>query len=110
MPPKAQQFNGAGQSQGWRRVDPNAVMQLHAVLKTDSMAPACLRAIENRLLSSGILFTSIDYRTRASEEFQSHIDTHFTRFVRDALRETIVCGWCFFIIENDTPKVRDCAP
>jgi len=81
------------------------VSQLRAVLQTDAMAPACLRAVENRLLSSGILFTSIDYSSRASEEFQTHINTHFTRFVRDALRETVVCGWCFFTIENDIPRV-----
>ena len=104
MPPRARTVVSS-QDEGWRRVDAGAINQLHAVLRTDSMAPACLRAVENRLLSSGILFTTIDYSRRASEGFQTHINTHFTRFVREALRETVVCGWCFFTIDNDVPRV-----
>lgn len=81
------------------------MQQLISAFTTDSMAPACTRAIENRLLSSGILFTSRDYSRRASEEFQAHINHHFVRFVRAALQAVSICGWCFFLVEDNIPRV-----
>jgi hypothetical protein len=89
----------------WRRVEPQQLQQLISAFATDSMAPACTRAIENRLLSSGILFTSRDYSRRASEEFQAHINQHFVRFVRTALQAVSICGWCFFLVEDNIPRV-----
>jgi hypothetical protein len=89
----------------WNRVNGNELRKLYSAYSTDSMAPACARAIENRLLSSGILFTSKDYSSRASEEFQSHINLHFVLFVKEALSQLLICGWCFFVVENDVPRV-----
>ena len=89
----------------WRRVEPNQLQQLVTAFNTDSMAPACTRAIENRLLSSGILFTSRDYSRRASDEFQAHINHYFVRFVRNALQAISICGWCFFLVEDNVPRV-----
>lgn len=89
----------------WRRVDPSSIALLQNAFQTDSMAPSCMRAIENRLLSSGILFTTLDYSKRTSDAFQAHINLHFVRFLRQALNTITVCGWCFFVIENDIPRV-----
>lgn len=93
------------QADGWRPVDRGALNQLYAVFMTDTMGPSCLRAVENRLLSSGILFTNEDYSVRASGEFQSHVNEHFTAFVRAAVTQIALCGWCFFVVEKDVPRV-----
>lgn len=103
-----QRFNapsGLSSSSEWRSINRDAMMQLYTAFNTDSMAPSCVRAIENRLLSSGILFTTADYSTRASDEFQAHINLHFVNFVRSALVHICVCGWCFFVVDKDTPRV-----
>jgi hypothetical protein len=92
-------------SAAWRRVDVTLMRQLYDAFNTDSMAPSCARAIENRLLSSGILYTSRDYSTRASEEFQAHINVHFVKFVKEALIQLLIFGFCFFVVENDVPRV-----
>jgi len=89
----------------WRRVDPNAVQQLYTAFMTDSMAPACVRVVENRLLSAGILFTDRSYTAYASDEFSRHINVHFVRFVRDALQQLVICGFCFFVIDDTVPRV-----
>jgi hypothetical protein len=89
----------------WRRVDRSTIQQLYATFISDSIAPSCVRAIENRLLSSGILFTSRDYSIVASESFQSHVNLHFGNFVQAALKQLIICGFCFFVVEDSIPRV-----
>lgn len=96
--------SGANQLQ-WRRVDSDAIHTLYNTFVSDPIAQPCYHALENRLLASGILFTTKDYSVVASEQFQNHIDTHFVNFVKEALRQLIVMGFCFFYIENDVPFV-----
>lgn len=89
----------------WRPVDTTQIQMLYTAFTTDTIAPACLRAIESRMLSAGMLFTSTDYSKVASADFQTHINQYFTRFVRDALFQLLVCGFCFFTIETSYPRV-----
>jgi hypothetical protein len=94
-----------GANDGWRRVDRGMMAQLQVAYVSDSMAPACVRAIENRLLSSGILYTKKDYSLRPSDDFQSHINQHFVTFVGQALRQLTVMGYCFFLVDDNIPRV-----
>jgi len=91
----------------WRRVDATMVKQLYSAFMSDGIAPFCVRAVENRLLSTGILFTSRDYSIVSSDEFQAHVNQFFVKFVRDALVQLNICGWCAFIISDSVPQ---CVP
>ena len=76
----------------WTRLDASAVQQLYVAFTSDGIAPACLRAIESRLLASGILFTSKDFSKTTDQAFQMHINHFFTKFVRDALLQLTICA------------------
>ena len=89
----------------WTRLDASTIQQLYTSFITDGIAPACLRALESRLLASGILFTSKDFSKTTDQAFQTHINHFFTKFVRDALLQLTVCGFAFFVIEDSIPRV-----
>lgn len=93
------------QNNEWSRFNLQGLLELEVAFATDSIATACIRAITSRLLSSGIVFTNKKFNKVASSEFQSHINTHFVRFVRDAVNQIAVLGFAVYIIENTVPRV-----
>ena len=88
----------------WQNVDTNKLNTLYVAYRSDCIAQSCVRAIENTLLSSGILYTDKTYSKVASQSFQNHIDQHFVRFVREALVQLGIAGFCAFVINDDKPK------
>jgi hypothetical protein len=92
-------------SEGWRRLDTSYVWQLWQAFVSDPVCSACLKALDTRLLSAGIVYTNSDYSEVASTEFQTHINVHFSRFVKDALVQMNILGFCFFYIDQEIPRV-----
>lgn len=101
----ARHYGAMRAGDGWRQIDVNKLTELYVAYTTDTIAPACVRAIESRLLASGILYTTRDYSVIASSEFENHVATHFIKFVKDALVQLNVVGFCFFRVVDDVPKV-----
>ena len=91
--------------EGWRRLPLDGFKALQTVYYSDPVCCACLHIIENKLLSSGIVFTKKDFSVSAAEEFQQHINNHFVLFCKEALVQLNIYGFCFFYIDKDIPRI-----
>jgi hypothetical protein len=89
----------------WKRMNVDGLLELNVAYATDPVATACVKAIASRLLSSGIVFTNRTYTKIASGDFQSHINVHFVKFVRDLITHISVQGFACYVVDNNIPRM-----
>jgi hypothetical protein len=94
----------ANQATEWKRLNADGLIELNVAFNTDAVAGACVKAVASRLLGSGIVFTNKSYNKIASGEFQSHINLHFVKFIRDVIAQISVQGFACYIVDNTVPR------
>lgn len=91
--------------QGWHQFDTTVIQSYKVALYSDPVASACVRVLQGNLTAGGLRFSSRDNSMKSSGEFQAHLDLHFVPFVREALTELILYGFCFFHIDEGNRPV-----
>jgi hypothetical protein len=93
------------QQHEWKRLNVDGLIELSVAFSTDPVACACVRAITSRLLNSGIVFTNQTYTKIASNDFQTHLNVHFVKFVRDLITQITIQGFACYVVDNTVPRV-----
>jgi hypothetical protein len=93
------------QQHEWKRLNVDGLIELSVAFSTDPVACACVRAITSRLLNAGIVFTNKTYTKIASSDFQTHLNVHFVKFVRDLITQITIQGFACYVVDNTVPRV-----
>lgn len=82
------------------------LMALQNLFETHPTLVAASAVLEARLLSGGLTLRRDGTPIDVQPAFREHLDTHWTRFARDLLRQFLVAG---FAVASYEKEPRDCA-